>query len=70
MSCPTRRHVLEPHAPDGFPEGTRVVLPSGRTGTVIAWIGVWSKRSPWVRLRIRYDDGGTVQLLPKMVRKL
>lgn len=61
---------------EDFPVGSRVVLPSGKTGTVEAWLGLGINCGGPQRLSIRLDPGidnhfrinDTVLLLPKYCR--
>ncbi|RII84356.1 hypothetical protein [Neopusillimonas maritima] len=56
---------------EDFPIGSRVKLPSGRSGVVIAHKGYESKRDPFMRVMIKLDGGDrqdVVQLQPKMLR--
>ncbi len=65
------KHRLEPVPREDFPIGSRVRLPSGRTGVVEAWVGEESRLAPADRIRVRYldDEGGTVQLVPRYLRR-
>lgn len=57
---------------DDLPVGTRVITPTGKTGTVIKHRGAESKLDHFQRLTVRLDGGGRhglVTLQPHLLTK-
>jgi hypothetical protein len=57
---------------DHYPPGTRVVTPTGRTGTVVKHRGFESKRDHFLRVTVKLDEGtkhDLVTLQPHLLTK-